>query len=237
MNGNFQAAKESPNTGNELPFKGVIFDMDGTLLESTEADYRAWEKVFNNYNQELPFEKYAPMLGVKSADVIRNEIGFSNEQDVKRILKEKFDFFVDYVDRNPIKPVHAAEAFLKSLAEYPIKIALATSSRKEKMQMVLKQLDFVKYFEAIVTGDEVTNGKPAPDIFLLAAERLGLKPEDCMVIEDGPIGVAAAKSANMKCVAITETHQASQLGAADLIIDTYENADIREIAQNLRSAS
>jgi beta-phosphoglucomutase family hydrolase len=218
-----------------LPYKGVIFDMDGTLLESTEADYRAWEKVFNNYNQELSFEKYAPMLGIKSADVIRNEIGFHDEQDVKRILKEKFDYFVEYVNNNPIKPVFAAETFLKSLAKYSIKVALATSSRKEKMQMVLEQLNFLHYFDTVVTGNEVTHGKPAPDIFLLAAKRLGLNPEDCMVIEDGPIGVAAAKSANMKCVAITETHRAEQLSAADLIIDTYEHADIREITKKLKA--
>lgn len=233
MNEHFETISSATDTTNSLPFKGVIFDMDGTLLESTEADYRAWEKVFNNYNQQLPFEKYAPMLGVKSADVIRNEIGLRDEQDVKRILKEKFDYFVEYVNENPIKPVFAAETFLKSLAQYPVKIALATSSRKEKMQMVLKQLNFMRYFEAIVTGDEVLNGKPAPDIFLLAAKRLGLNPADCVVIEDGPIGVAAAKSANMKCVAITETHLAEQLSAADLIIDTYEYADIREITEKL----
>jgi beta-phosphoglucomutase family hydrolase len=236
MNENFQPKKAATDIVDELPFKGVIFDMDGTLLESTEADYRAWEKVFNDYNQQLPFEKYAPMLGVKSADVIRNEIGFTDEQDVKRVLKEKFDYFVDYVNENPIKPVFAAETFLKSLAVYPIKVALATSSRKEKMEMVLQQLKFMQYFDAIVTGNEVTNGKPAPDIFLLAAKRLGLAPEDCMVIEDGPIGVAAAKSANMKCVAITETHPAEKLSEADLIIDTYEHADIRVIAEKLKTA-
>lgn len=237
MNENFDSKPATTHTADALPFKGVIFDMDGTLLESTEADYRAWEKVFNNYNQELPFEKYAPMLGVKSADVIKNEIGFSEEQDVKRILKEKFDYFVDYINENPIQPVFAAETFLKSLAQYPVKVALATSSRQEKMQMVLQQLNFLQYFDAVVTGNEVTHGKPAPDIFLLAAERIGVDPKDCMVIEDGPIGVAAAKRANMKCVAITETHQADKLGEADLIIDTYEHASLREIAEKLSATS
>ncbi len=233
MNKNFETVSADAPPAVELSFKGVIFDMDGTLLQSTEADYRAWKKVFNNYNQELPFEKYAPMLGVKSADVIRNEIGFDNEEDITRILKEKFDYFVEYVTENPVKPVFAAEAFLKSLAQHPLKIALATSSRKEKMQMVLERLSFLRYFDVVVTGNEVINGKPAPDIFLLAAKRLGLNAEDCIVIEDGPIGVAAAKSANMKCVAITETHRAEQLSAADLIIDTYEHANIREIADKL----
>ncbi len=216
-----------------IPFKGVIFDMDGTLLESTQADYRAWEKVFNDYQQELPYEKYVPLLGVKSADVIKYQLGFIDEQDVKRILKEKFDYFVEYIIENPIKPVLAAEAFLKSLSHYPVKVALATSSRKEKMQMVLKQLNFLQYFEVIVTGDEVANSKPSPDIFLLAAKRLGLEPQDCMVVEDGPVGVAAAKSAGMKCLAITETHAAEKLSQADVIIDTYHEADFEDICRRL----
>jgi beta-phosphoglucomutase family hydrolase len=231
-----QSNLSSNVTAVAIPFKGVIFDMDGTLLESTQADYRAWEKVFNKYNKELPYSAYVPLLGIKSADVIQHQLGFTNEEEVKRILKEKFDYFVEYVTEHPIKPVLAAEAFLKSLAHYPIKVALATSSRKAKMQMVLKQLDFLQYFEVIVTGDEVVNSKPAPDIFLLAAKRLGLEPTDCMVVEDGPVGVAAAKSANMKCLAITETHEADKLSKADVIIDTYHEADFREICQRLMLA-
>ncbi|WP_018611194.1 HAD family hydrolase [Segetibacter koreensis] len=219
----------------ELPYKGVIFDMDGTLIISTEADYLAWEKVFNNYGKKLTYEDYQPILGVRSADVIKNHLGISGEEDVKRILKEKFDYFVDIITANPIKPVHAAETFLKSLANYPVKVALATSSRKEKMEMVLKQLNFLQYFDVLVTGDEVKNSKPAPDIFLKAADRLGLAPNDCFVVEDGPIGVAAAKNAKMKCVAITETHEADKLQQADIVIDSYADADFIEISRRLAS--
>lgn len=217
-----------------LPFKGIIFDMDGTLLESTEADFKAWERVFNDYGKQLTFEDYVPLLGIRSADVIINYIGKSNDDDVKRILKEKFDYFVEYVNNNPIQPVLAAELFLKSMSSYPIKVALATSSRKEKMEMVLKQLNFLQYFEAIVTGNEVANSKPAPDIFLKAAERLGLDPKDCLVVEDGPVGVAAAKSAGMTCIAITATHPADKLQQADLIIHTYDKADLKDICAQLK---
>ncbi len=220
----------------ELPFKGVIFDMDGTLIISTEADYLAWEKVFTTYGKKLSYQDYQPLLGIRSADVIRNEIGIADEEDVKRILQEKFDFFVEIITANPIKPVRAAEIFLKSLENYPVKIALATSSRKEKMQMVLKQLNFLQYFHVVVTGDEVKHSKPAPDIFLKAAERLGLSAEECFVVEDGPIGVAAAKNAKMKCVAITETHTATSLHRADVVIDSYEDADFIEISKKLASS-
>lgn len=218
-----------------LPFKGVIFDMDGTLIVSTEADYLAWEKVFYNYGKKLSFQDYQPLLGIRSANVIKEHLGITGEEDVKRILKEKFNYFVEIITANPIKPVLAAEAFLISMANYPVKVALATSSRKEKMQLVLKQLNFLQYFDAIVTGEEVENSKPAPDIFLKAAERLSLSAQDCMVVEDGPIGVAAAKNAKMKCVAITETHSMDKLYQADIVIDSYENADFIEISNRLAS--
>ncbi len=207
--------------------------MDGTLIESTEADYRAWEKVFNSYNKQLPYSEYVPLLGIRSADVIRHHIGMTDETDVKRVLKEKFDHFIDFVEANPIKPVVAAELFLQSLSRYPVKVALATSSRKEKMRMVLTKLGFLQYFSAIVTGEEVHSGKPAPDIFLLAAERLGLQPAECMVVEDGPVGVEAAKRAGMQCLAITATHPAEKLQHADLVIETYEAADLQKIMEKL----
>ena len=218
-------------------FKGVIFDMDGTLIESTEADYKAWERVFNDYNKTLSFSDYVPLLGVRSADVIVYHLGISDEEDVKRILREKFDYFVEYINENPIKVVADAEIFIKSLAASSLKIGLATSSRKEKMQLVLEQLNFLQYFDVIVTGEEVENSKPAPDIFLKAAERLGLSPAECVVFEDGPVGVAAAKSANIKCVAITATHPADKLQNADITIDTYENVDFKEIFDRLSKQS
>ncbi len=225
------------DTAASLPFKGVIFDMDGTLIVSTEADYLAWEKVFNDNGKKLSFADYQPLLGIKSANVIKEHLGIAGEEDVKRILKEKLDYFIEIITANPIKPVLAAEAFLISMANYPVKVALATSSRKEKMELVLKQLNFLQYFDAIVTGDEVENSKPAPDIFLKAAERLGLCAQDCLVVEDGPIGVAAAKNAKMKCVAITETHSSDKLYQADIVIDSYENADFIEISKRLMSGS
>lgn len=223
-------------TSVELPYKGVIFDMDGTLIVSTEADYLAWQKVFSDYGKELTYADYRPLLGIRSANVIREHLKIADEEAVKRILKEKFDYFVEVITANPIKAVAAAEVFLKSLANYPVKVALATSSRREKVQMVLEQLDFLKYFDAIVTGDEVENSKPAPDIFLKAAARIGLPVDECLVVEDGPIGVAAAKNAKMKCVAITETHSADMLHRADLIIESYENADFIKISEQLAAS-
>lgn len=212
-----------------LPFKAIIFDMDGTLLESTEADYKAWERVFNYYGKELTYHQYVPLLGIRSADVIRKVLGFADEEDVARILMEKYNQFVDYVNQNPVQAVPSTTEFLDHLSQYDISVGLATSSRHLKTDLLLDKLDLRKYFNAIVTGEQVTNSKPAPDIFLKAADRLQVKPEECVVVEDGPIGVSAAKSAGMKCIAITTTHPAEKLQHADWIIHTYEGANLEQI--------
>lgn len=212
-----------------LPFKAIIFDMDGTLLESTTGDYKAWEKVFNDYGKQLTYQDYVPLLGIKSAEVIRKVLGVLNEDDVTRILKEKYDYFVEYVTANPVQPVDHAEDLLKALQGQDVLVGLATSSRRPKVDMIFEQLGYFQYFDTIVTGNEIENSKPAPDIFLKAAERLGLQPDECVVVEDGPIGVQAAKNANMKCIAITTTHPAEKLQQADMIIDTYEGFELKEV--------
>ncbi len=217
----------------QMKFKGIIFDMDGTLIESTEADFLAWQKTFKDYNRALTFETYKPLLGIKSADVATKVLGLTNDDDIKLCLTRKLDHFRNIVATNRIKPVDGAEKLLISVSQLHVKVALATSSRQQKMHMVMMDLQFLQYFDEVVTGEEVTQSKPAPDIFLLAAKKLALQPEDCLVIEDAVAGVTAAKAAGMKCIAITTTHNAAQLHEADLIIDSFENIDLAALSIDL----
>jgi beta-phosphoglucomutase family hydrolase len=215
-----------------LPYSGVILDMDGTLIESTEADYLAWKWLFADYNQEFSFQEYMPLLGIKSADVLHHKLQLNGEE-LTQALRSKMNYFREVVEDNGIRAVPFAQSFLRSLKDYPVKVALATSSRREKMQLLMEKVEFLNYFDVIVTGEEVHHGKPAPDIFLQAAQKLGVPPDKCVVIEDATNGVAAAKNAQMKCIAITTTHLAEQLLYADLVVDSFENADFAEWCRKL----
>ncbi|MDB5190539.1 MAG: hypothetical protein JWQ96_102 [Segetibacter sp.] len=223
---------QHPETLEELPFKGIIFDMDGTLLLTTEADYQAWKRVFEDEGRRLSHEDYFPLLGIRSSEVIKNELLLDGDA-VTETLHKKMRYFQEYIAINPIEPLAFAEEFLKHLKKFPLKLALATSSRKAKMELVMQQVDFLHYFDELVTGEEVDHGKPAPDIFIKAAKKLGLPPEECLVIEDAFNGVKSAKAANMKCIAITGTHPAAALTHADLVIETYENLDIIQLCAEL----
>ncbi len=207
-----------------LPFKGVIFDMDGTLIESTEADYLAWKRLFADYQKPLSYEDYFPLLGVKSAVVVQSRL-LLNEEETKVALAKKLRYFTEIISSNGIQPVPFAVKLLEQLGQYDLKIALATSSRREKMKKVLKLTGLLP----IVTGEEVSKSKPSPDIFLTAAEKLELQPDQCLVIEDAVNGVKAAKNAGMKCIAITTTHSAEMLHQADLIIHTYEALNFEKL--------
>ncbi|MBA2760424.1 MAG: HAD family phosphatase [Segetibacter sp.] len=211
-----------------LPFKAVIFDMDGTLIASTEADFLAWKRTFADNGKDLTYETYFPLLGMKSADVISRELKLEG-REVDKALADKLVYFEEIMETNGIDPIPFAEELLKAVKKLPVKTALATSSRRMKMQMVMKKLNFLQYFDEVVTGEEVHKSKPAPDIFIRAAEKLKLDAHECIVIEDASTGVTAAKSAGMMCIAITTTHRRDQLQHADLVIDSFKEIDFEEI--------
>src|SRR6476646_8059340 len=114
-----------------LPFKGVIFDMDGTLIESTEADYLAWKRLFADYQKTLSYEDYFPLLGAKSAVVVQSRLLLDEEQTTVALAK-KLNYFTEIISQSGIQPVPFAVKLLQQLQQYDLKIALATSSRKEK---------------------------------------------------------------------------------------------------------
>jgi beta-phosphoglucomutase family hydrolase len=198
----------------------IIFDMDGTLIESTEADYIAWKKLFEEYGIDLTFEKYYPLLGKKSVDVISSQLKLDGEA-VDYALAKKLFYYKEYVKQNGVPSVPLANELVQYCSRHFI-IGLATSSRMEKMNMMMEQQGLKNYFKAIVTGGEVHHGKPAPDIFLLAAEKLQVDPQKCLVFEDTISGIRAAKNAGMKCIAISTTHKRDELTEADLVIDGYD---------------
>ena len=212
----------------ELPFKAVIFDMDGTLIASTQADYLAWQKLLAEYGVPLPYEDYFPLLGMRSMDLVRMKLQLEGPA-ADKALEKKMQYFKEGVKEEGIERIPFSRSFLTELKEYSVRLALATSSRKPKTELVMEHTGLLEFFEIIVTGEDVKNGKPAPDIFLRAAGKLQVAPEDCLVFEDAASGVEAAKSAGMKCVAITTTHGDSELKKADLIIERFEGLHVPEL--------
>lgn len=139
-------------------------------------------------------------------------------------------YFEEIVAETGIDLMPNAEVFLQDLVALGVPLALATSSRKMKMELVLEEVGLLKYFNVLVSGEDVDKGKPSPDIFLLTAQRLGVPPSQCLVLEDAVNGVKSAKAAGMKCIAITHTHHADDLQLADLVVADFSELSVPVIS-------
>ena len=124
---------------------------------------------------------------------------------------------------------------MKSLSEHGIKVALASSAPIENIRLVTQSLGINDYFQAIVSGRDVAEGKPSPQVFLLAAQKLGVEPKHCIVIEDAIAGVSACKRAGMRCIAVTNTHPRESLTEADHIVDTLEAVSVHDLEELINS--
>ena len=182
--------------------KAVIFDMDGVISDTQKLHAQVDSQILSEYEIIIsPDELSDRFAGVRNEDyfdVLLREKG--QPYDLKAILKDKWERILKLTDS--IEAIPGAINLLKLLSENKLLLALASSSNTQYVMTVLNKLKITKYFSAIITGDMVTNGKPYPEVFLLAASKMNVSPEDCLVIEDGKSGMEAAKKAGMKCIGL-----------------------------------
>jgi beta-phosphoglucomutase family hydrolase len=209
--------------------KAVIWDMDGIIADTRLGHFKSWQYVFRKKGTVYTDEDSRRNFGRRNDAIIHDILGESiSDEELKAIGFEKEDYF----RRNAKDSIIAFPGVLKLLSELKsngFAAAVASSAPLENVRLILSALGITDKFRTIVSGEDVTEGKPHPQVFLLAAEKLGVKPECCIVIEDAIAGVAAAKSAGMRCIAVTNTHPAEKLRQADLIVASLEQVDIAEL--------
>ena len=213
--------------------KAIIFDMDGTLINSTEIEYQAWRNTFEDYGVALPYNCYIEDLGTKSIELVKMYLKHVPESEWDKAVRNKQEYIKEIINKQGIYFLPYAEQFLNQVKQFPLKMALATSSRREKVDFIFKKLKLSTYFDTVITGDDVKNGKPDPEIFLKAAGQLHLSPQEVIVIEDAANGVKAAKNGNMKCMAITSSVAQEKLQKADFIFDSYQDLDLGQVLVKL----
>src|SRR2546423_6278855 len=184
--------------------RAVIFDLDGVLADSEPWWNQIDAKLLAEYGVNYRGEYHREVLGVSyplAADFYKKAFGITapTEEMMKRREMIATEFFADRVGLFP----HAKEV-LQELQEMNVRLALATSSVGASARPFLDRHQIAKFFEVIVTGDEIERGKPEPDIYLRTAEQLAVAPRDCVVIEDSLSGIAAAKAAKMRIAAIPD---------------------------------
>jgi beta-phosphoglucomutase len=200
---------------------GVIFDMDGVLVDTYHAHYKSWLAMAEPEGLSFSEEEFAETFGRTSREIIAHFWGEGrlDDQQIAEMDERKEAAFRRIVEDDfPAMP--GAAELLGQLHRAGLKLAVGSSGPPENVALVLENLGAGPLFDAVVTGQDVSRGKPDPQVFLIAAERLGLKPQRCAVVEDAPPGVAAARAAGMASIGLASTGRTREdLDGADLVID------------------
>ena len=214
--------------------KAVIWDMDGVIADTARYHLKGWQMVFRKRGANYTEEDFRRNTGKRSDTIIKSVLGEKISQGkIMTIIQEKDENFRQLMGQN-IRPFPGVLKLITSLKEHGFKIAIASSAPMENIQLITRNLKIHNRFDTIVTGWEVTRGKPDPQTFLLAAEKLGVAAEDCIVIEDAISGVTASQRAGIRCIAVTNTTPREDLRKADLVIDTLEEITIDDLERLLQ---
>ena len=215
----------------------VIWDLDGVLVDSASLHLAAWQAIAKERGLEFTEQDFYSTFGLRSPDIIQRVLGDFPRQQVEAMTRRKEQLFRALVKDGYLHPLPGACMVVNALAARNVRQAVATSAPRRNVDMVLDHMNLSGCFQALVSGEDVSAGKPEPEVFLKAAQRLRIPPEKCVVIEDAPDGVLAAKRAGMRAVAVTTSHRAEELHQADLVLETLEQIDLAWLLKDGSSAA
>ncbi len=211
--------------------KACLFDLDGVIVDTAVYHFQAWRRLANELGFDFTEHQNEQLKGIsrmESLELILNWGGVTLTAEEKEAwATKKNQWYLDLVmQMTPKEVLPGVPEFLKSLRANGIKIALGSASKNSKL--ILERIQMLDYFDAIIDGNNITKGKPDPQVFLMGAEATGAQPSECVVFEDAVAGVRAAKAGGMKAVGIGSV---DILTEADIIISTFEDFSVEKLTQ------
>jgi beta-phosphoglucomutase family hydrolase len=210
---------------------GVIFDWDGVIVDSSRAHETAWELLGAETDRPLPAGHFKRSFGRKNDEIIPEILGWKvSPLELSRLGRRKEELYRQVLREQGIAPLPGVREFLVRLQTAGVPSAVGSSTERLNIDTIMAEIGLGGYFAAIVTADDTTRGKPDPQVFLLAAQRLGIAPNRCVVFEDAFAGLQAARSGGMKAIAVATTHPAEKLrGHADRVVTRLDEVMVAEL--------
>ena len=208
--------------------QAVIWDLDGVIIDSADEHRRAWQRLAKEEGLTMTDADFWATFGKRNDDIIALLWGDMPAERVKALADRKEMYFREFI-RETAAPLPGSMELMRALHEAGFAQALASSTPIENIDLISEILHLKQYLTVIVSGETVPRGKPAPDIFLKAAEGLHKPPEVCVVIEDAVAGVQAAHNAGMRCIAVAGNRDLPGLRAADLMVKDLTEVDVERV--------
>ncbi|WP_041741753.1 HAD family hydrolase [Caldicellulosiruptor kronotskyensis] len=211
--------------------KAAIFDMDGVLTDTVKLHFKAWKKMFENHGYKFEYEDYKWKVdGKPRLDGIRSIAYDMPEDKLIEMAEEKQKIFLEFVEQENLEAFEDSIWLLNHLKQNNIRLAVASSSKNTTK--ILTKIGIHNMFDTIVTGYDFKKGKPDPEIFLTAAQRLNVNPKECVVFEDAIDGVKAGIRAGMLTIGVCRDGQFDRLKEAHYVVDKLTNVNL-ELLENL----
>ncbi|MGA1980705.1 MAG: HAD family phosphatase [Sedimentisphaerales bacterium] len=199
---------------------GVIFDLDGVLVDTGWAHKQAWFAFAQKQGMPISDDFFLTTFGMTNDRIIPMLLGRTLSPPQLKQLSDWKEKLYRRIIADKLAPDSNVENLLADLKKKRFRLAIGSSAPKANLDLIRKRLRFDEYFDAYVTCEDVTEGKPSPQTFLKAAAKLSIPPSNCVVVEDAVAGIEAAKTAKMAVIALTTTRKRADLAKADLIFDS-----------------
>lgn len=213
----------------------VIFDMDGVLVENSEFHDEAWRLICERYGHPKTSEEIKSIFGGTNSVFINKLLGERSPEDTVSIAIEKEALYREIFEQH-VKAPNGLMELLFDLKKNNVRLAVGTSAPAVNLHFVLDKLDIRSFFEVLVDESFVKKGKPDPEIYNIASQKLGMSPSDCLVIEDSVFGIQAALAAKMKVIGITTTFSSEMLTQASFVINSFNQINFKTIEKVLRNS-
>lgn len=211
----------------------VLWDLDGTLVDSEEYHWRAWREIMAVEGIPITREQFLQTFGLRNDEILPRWLGANATADrMGRVALAKESLYRKLVSEGGLTSLPGASEWVRRLEHSGWRQAIASSAPRENVEVVLQALGLAACFQAVVAAEDVSIGKPDPQVFLTAASRLELAPPQCVVVEDAPMGVEAARRAGMRSIGVNRKARLAADLAVSSLADLPANAFAALLARN-----